>query len=65
MYQLVGNSTKAVSLSAPAGKTPKTGQNRDILYISLAIGIIALLIGLYIFYKMHQKKQSESFGYKL
>ena len=69
MYQLVGNYKKPVMFNAVTEKyTPKTGQNKDILYISLIIGFIALLVGLYLLYKMQKKKAnapSQSFGYKL
>jgi LPXTG-motif cell wall-anchored protein len=69
MYQLVGKSKKHVMFNAVTEKyTPKTGQNKDILYISLIIGFIALLIGLYLLYRMQKKKDnapSQSFGYKL
>ena len=69
MYQLVGNSKKHVMFNAVKEKyTPKTGQNKDILYISLIIGFIELLIGLYLLYRMQKKKDDtppQSFGYKL
>ena len=66
MYQLIENQNSPVTFHAVT-ESPKTGQNKGFLYISLLIGLIALITGLYLLYRMNSKKAEtySPFGYKL
>lgn len=70
MYQLVQGKKSPVMFKAVKegfSQVPKTGQNKTFLYISLIIGLIALIIGLYLLYRMNNKKTESytPFGYNL
>ena len=70
MYQLIENKKSPVIFHAVTerfSQSPKTGQNKGFLYISLIIGLIALITGLYLLYRMNSKKAEtySPFGYNL
>lgn len=76
MYQLVNNASRDVMFNVSSSKQPtleryektSSGQNKDVLYISLALVIIILLIGLWFLYSHYIKNKSEpssTFGYSI
>ena len=52
-----------LNISSPTEKT--AGGNKDVLYASLALGVIVLLLALYLLYRHITLKKLEKFGYKL
>ena len=48
----------------PEAKT-KGGENKDILYVSLTIGVLVFLLALYLLYRHFTMKKLEKFGYRL
>lgn len=74
MYQLVNKASHDVMFnfqSAAPAATPtvsfqyKGGDNKEILYISLAFVILILLAGLWILYSRYLKDKKQSFGYSM
>lgn len=43
----------------------KGGENKDILYASLTIGVLVFLLALYLLYRHFAMKKLEKFGYNL
>ena len=41
------------------------GENKDVLYASLTLGVLVLLLAIYLLYRYYTIKKSEKFGYNL
>lgn len=50
-----------LQLKADLGSTPtgKSGENKDVLYASLSLGVLVLLLSLYLLYRYFASKKSE------
>ena len=55
----------SLKLNAPSATEKSAGGNKDVLYASLALGVIVLLLGLYLLYRHMTMKKLEKFGYRL
>ena len=54
-----------VKFGAPAPTEKSAGGNKDVLYASLAFGILVLMLALYLLYRHLVMKKVEKFGYRL
>jgi hypothetical protein len=54
-----------LNVQSPSPTEKTAGGNKDVLYASLALGVIVLLLGLYMLYRHLTMKKLEKFGYRL